>query len=327
MNRNRFVVAALALGGLLGAAEVKSTLSDQQKRLEDFQAKSKAARKAQKLDSETPALYTKYPTPEVEMTRTVETTGGKEATLTASGTFVPGSLLYVPCPGVEVLSSEVTKNRAEARVRVRPDAMPQECELRVFTPVSEFSTPAAVLRITGNYLWDLKFSNGMTARWKTSPGQSGALLEGDSEWFKQGKPLGARKVTIAPALKGVHATVERTAEENSAATATMDQNPNFDAQAAKLNTLLDKMNNECSKLPDAKQPACSAKYTAQIDELQKKMYAELDAASQKASTMTAVCDALDLSVDNGRVTGKATQCGGDTAELTVTGTFKPTGAK
>ena len=45
MNRKPFIVAILAVGGLVTAAEVRSTLAEQQQRVRDFKNKAQEARK------------------------------------------------------------------------------------------------------------------------------------------------------------------------------------------------------------------------------------------------------------------------------------------
>src|SRR4051812_39703493 len=106
MNRFRFLVAVLALGGLLGAAEVRSASKDRQDRMEEFWEKAMQARRAQKLDKikNRPELFAKYPTPEVKLQVASEAdlpgvAVGTETTITATGRFLPGSLAHVECLG------------------------------------------------------------------------------------------------------------------------------------------------------------------------------------------------------------------------------------
>lgn len=326
MNRNRFLVAALAMGGLLGAAEVRSTTADQQKRLEEFQAKAMAARRSQNLEGKRNALVTKYPTPEISLSRMVDTVPGNELVLKVPGSFVPDSLVTLPCEGFEVLSSKVTARQVEARVRVGPNAMPGECELHVYSPVSLTHSQVPAVRVGGDYVWELKLANGMTSRWKTSVGTGGAVLAGQSEWFQGGKPLGTRKVELESASYGLQATVQRTEAEDNAAYEIQNKPSESDNTAEQLSALLDKITEECSKLPDNKQAACSQKYQGQMDALQKKLYDQRDTTAKKAAGVSAVCSELKLKVRDGKVTGTGSNCGGAN-DVAVTGTFKPAAKK
>lgn len=326
MNRNRFLVAALAMGGLLGAAEVRSTTADQQKRLEEFSAKAMAARRSQNLEGKRNALVTKYPTPEIALSGVVDTVPGNELVLKVPGSFVPDSLVTMPCEGIEVLSSKVTARQVEARVRVSPNALPGTCEVHVYSPVSLTHSQAPAVRVGGDYVWELKLANGMTSRWKTSVGTGGAALAGQSEWFQGGKALGTRKVELESASYGLQATVQRTEAEDNAAYEIQNNTPEGDATADKLNALLDKITEECSKVPEEKQAACSQKYEGQMEALQKKMYAQKDTTAKKANSVSAVCSELKLKVRDGKVTGTGSNCGG-ADNVAVTGTFKPVSAK
>lgn len=327
MNRSRFLVATLALGGLVGAAQVRSTADEQQQRLKEFLEKAQAARVEQKLDNSRKALVAKYPTPEIAFSKPVEARGGSEVTVFVTGQFVPGSLVVVPCEGVEVLSTKVTPQRAEARVRVLPDALPYECDLQVVTPVSGISATTPVLHIQGSYEWELKLSNGMTTRWKTSMGEDGYTLAGQSEWSNKGKPLGTRAVVVRNEGDGLSAAVELTEEESGEASAAYEaSSADMEAMGKQMDALMKKAQAECSKLPDEKQGECQAKYGKQIQALSESVLSKAQAASNQAQSAVSICPNLKLKAVGGRVTGTAEGCGA-ADEVKVTGTYKRVAAK
>lgn len=178
------------------------------------------------------------------------------------------------------------------------------------------------IALSGSYVWDLTLANGITTHWETAPGTAGAVLAGYSEWYQRGKPLGSRRVELETSNEGLLATVERTPAETNAAHALENDTPELDALSEQYNALLDRISGECGSLPDNRQAACSTKYQARVDTLQRQMYAQKDAAAKKTARANAVCTQLRLKLREGRVTGSASNCGQD-GEVAVTGTYRP----
>ncbi len=328
MNRTRFLVAVLALGGLVGAAQVRSSAAEQQKRVDDFLIKATAARKAQKLDTNRDALMAKYPTPEVSLSTTVEARPGSEHTLTVRGQFVPGTIAVIPCEGVEVLSTNVTADRIEAKVRVLPHALPSECDMQIVTPVSGVGSTATVLRIQGSYEWDLKLANGMTTRFTASMAEDGHTLSGQSEWNHQGKSLGKRVVVVSTdGEQGVRVDVETTEEESNAAGKALESGSvDMDALSKKMDALMQKSMAECAKGTQEQQATCQDKYRVQMEALTNEAMAQTEATVKAAQSVTAACSELKLKAVGGQVSGTAHNCGG-AGVVKVTGTYKALPAK
>lgn len=357
MNRSRFLAAALALVGLLGAAEVRSASSSQQSRLTSFQEKAQKERQAQKLDRK--ALFTKYPTPEISMVSTVgggapdskpppkgkgggaggsapsgspggdlgSVAVGTETTLTATGRFLPGSLSTVECQGVDVLSEKITETRAEVRVKVTSAAPAGPCDLRIISPVSLASSRRAAFKVIGNYSWDLTIANGWKARVKTVSKPDTVLITGTSEWFdKGGKPLGTRDVSVKRTFDGYQIDVQRTEAEKAASDQAMEQSGKAlkgqDTQKAAAD-IQAKMQAECMKLPPAQMGGCIQKYTAQMTTLAQDAQAQADSGQKKAVASAVGCHVLQLAVNEGKVTGRGTDCGAP-GEVNVTGTVTAT---
>jgi len=180
--------------------------------------------------------------------------------------------------------------------------------------------------LNGRYVWDLKLANGMTTHWETSEGSTGAVQDGQSEWFQHGRSLGRRRVELEASKLGMMAIVQRTEAEDNAAYAIQADAPEIDALSEKLNALLDRFSAECSRLPEEKQAACSGKYEPQVQVLQEKIYAQKDKVTRKTNSVSAVCTHLNLRLRNGRLTGTASNCGSE-GDIAVTGTYKPIAAK
>jgi len=336
MNSSRFLAAALALAGLLGAAEVRSASNDHQSRLKAFQDKAQKERQAQKLDKK--SLFAKYPTPELKL---VTAGGGKgapsgelpsvpvggETTITATGRFVPGSMPSMECQGAEVISEKVTESSAEVKVKVTSQAQAGQCDLRIISPVSLASARRPAFRVIGNYQWELTVANGMKARMKTVAKPDTVVIEGTSEWFdKGGKSLGTRLVRLDRTTEGYHVDVQRTTEETLAAKqASADSGNAFKRQdnqkaAADIQA---KMQSECMKLPPDKMSPCIQKYTAEMTALSQRVQNQAQAGEKKAMAVAVGCQALELAVNEGRVTGRGTNCGAP-GESDVTGTVTGT---
>jgi hypothetical protein len=357
MNRSRFFAAVLALVGLLGAAEVRSASNDQQSRLKSFQDKAQKERQAQKLDRK--ALFAKYPTPEISMVaggggdapdkapgkkpgggasggsapggapggNLGSVAVGTEATLVATGRFLPGSMSTVECQGVEILSEKITESRAEVKVKVKSEAPAGACDLRILSPVSLASARRAAFKVIGNYSWDLKVANGMKARMKTAAKPDTVLIEGTSEWFdKGGKSLGTRLVKLERTEEGYHVDVQRTTEEiNASKQAAADSGAAFKRQdnqkaAADIQA---KMQAECMKLPPAQMGGCIQKYTAEMTSLSQRVQSEGQVSEKKVLAVAVGCKSLELAVNETLVTGRGTDCGAP-GESEVTGTVKAT---
>jgi hypothetical protein len=358
MNRSRFLAAALALVGLLGAAEVRSASGDQQSRLKSFQEKAQKERQAQKLDRK--ALFSKYPTPELFMVSTAgggapdpqpppkgkgggagggsapggspggdlgSVAVGSETTLTATGRFLPGSLSTVECQGVDVLSEKITETRAEVKVKVTSAAPAGPCDLRIISPVSLASARRPAFKVIGNYSWDLTIANGWKARVKTVSKPDTVLITGTSEWFdKGGKSLGTRDVSVKRTFDGYQIDVQRTEEEQAASDQAMGESgkafKNQDNQKAAAD-IQAKMQAECMKLPPTQMGPCIQKYTAQMTALSQQVQAQSETGQKKAAASGVGCQTLQLAVNEGKVTGRGTNCGAP-GEVNVTGTVTAT---
>ncbi|HEX8699943.1 MAG TPA: hypothetical protein VF815_13955 [Myxococcaceae bacterium] len=328
MKRSGFVAAALALGGLLGAAEVRSASNEHQKSLEAFKKKALSDRRAQGLDKNEKALYEKYPTPEVQLVgggggaSILDAPAGTETTLTATGRFVPGSFAHINCVNVQVLSQKVTETKLEVRVRVAGAALPGMCDMVVYSPVS-LANEGVSFRITGSHQWELATANGLKVRMRTSSQKDSNLLSATTDWFsKDGKPLGTRQASVESNEQSVTVNVMRSEEElQNASKAWRSTSSNTDmADAQKeAKAIQEKMKAECMKLAGEKMGACIQKYTAQLQATTQKMQNANKATQEKADAGAVGCQSMKLQVVAGKVSGQGTSCGAP-GEVAVTGT-------
>jgi len=329
MKRSGFLAAALGLVGLLGAAEVRSASVEQQRALESFRKQALEQRKAQGLTKDRKALYAKYPSPQVKLApgpgggELLELPIGSEATLVATGKYVPGSFASLTCPGVEAVSQKITDSRLEARVRALGTALPGVCELQVLSPVSLAYENVAAVRVMGSMRWELQTANGLKARMNIASQRGSSTMTGGSDWTsREGKPLGARQVRAEPGSEGFFVQLVRTQQEqDSSAQALKTATQGEDSQAAQkeLKAVQDKMQQECMKLPPDKMGPCLQKYTPLMKAASEKMRGANTSAQQKAADAVVGCSSMKLKVTDGKVTGRGTGCGAP-GEVDVTGT-------
>ncbi|WP_224360345.1 hypothetical protein [Hyalangium versicolor] len=322
MKRSRFLAAVLALGGLLGAAEVRSAAN--QNRLDEFEKKALKDRRAQGLDKNRSALFAKYPSPEIKLeSGQVPTVSvGSETTLTVNGRFLPGSMANTECAGTEILSEKVTETRVEVRLRVTTLALPGSCNVEIISPVSLASATKQAFQVVGDYTWQLALANGMKARLRTTSQPGTVLVSGTSEWFgKDGKSLGTRPVSVTREPDGYRVTVQRSAEETAASDQAMEE-ARADYSSAdnqkKMAEIQQKMQQDCMKLPPAQMGTCIQKYTEQMKTISDKAMAKGQAAQEKAAAGTVGCQSLHLQVNQGKVTGQGNSCGAP-GDVAVTG--------
>jgi hypothetical protein len=330
MKRSGFLAAALALGGLLGAAEVRSASVEQQRALETFRKQAAEQRKAQGLDKDRKKLYAKYPTPEVKLAPVpgggdlAELPVGTETTLVATGRFVPGSFAHLNCVGVEVVSQKITESRLEVRVRALNTALPGACELRVLSPVSLAYEDVVALRVLGTLQFELETANGLKTRMRVASQRGAQQLLGSSEWFsKDGKPQGTRQVKVDESGgEGFFVHVMRTDQEQQASAQTLSAGVDSgDSKAAQneLKAIQDKMQAECMKLPADKMGPCLQKYTGQMKAASEKLRNATSAVQQKAVAAVVGCQTMKLEVAGGKVSGRGNNCGAP-GEVNVKGT-------
>jgi hypothetical protein len=328
MKRSGFLAAALGLVGLLGAAEVRSASVENQRALESFRKQALEQRKAQGLSKDRKALYARYPTPQVKLAPgpggdVLELPVGAEATLVATGRYVPGSFASLGCPGVEVLSQKVTESRLELRVRALSHALPGVCELRVLSPVSLAHENVPAVRVMGSLLLELETANGLKARVRMASQRGTHTLTGGSDWTsREGKALGTQPVRAEPSEEGFLVQLVRPAQEPQAsAQAPSPATQGADPQEAQkeLKAIQEKRQQECMKLPQAEKGPCLHKYIPQMKAAAEKVRGANTSAQQKAAGGPVGCNSMKLKVADGKVSGRGTGCGAP-GEVAVKGT-------
>lgn len=180
--------------------------------------------------------------------------------------------------------------------------------------------------LTGSFVWELQFANGMRAQFRTTDGRAGAVQAGASDWFQGARHLGARKLDMQVASYGLLVTVERTEDEDQLAASVRDDVPGRDALQAKLDATLDRMAAHCKAFPEPRYTACTMQFNAPVEALSQSIAQAEDAAKAKADRVGAVCTVLKLRVQDGKVSGKADYCAGEPG-VAVSGTVQPLRAR
>lgn len=314
MNRIS-VVAVVALGALLAGAGARTASQSYQDRLEAFRTKQDELAKEQKLDWA--ARKKKYPTPELTLVR-ADPSGdlkvvrpGDSVDLQAQVKAPTGALVLLACEDVEVLSEELKGEVWKAKVKVAKTFLPGTCQLKAYSPVSVIGASKPAFRVEGRYRWELKLSNGWTTQWETT--SHNGPLEGTSQWKAPGgAPLGTRDLRVSGSGKSFSAEVLLTDEEQarmqSEVRAAQSDASRQEAMKA-LQTLTNKMSEECGKLAPAKMGPCFEKYQKQIDPIAKQLNEQGNALNEKLNTRAVGCDQLSVTVEGGVVKGHGQGCG------------------
>lgn len=327
MKRSGFLAASLALVGLLGAAEVRSASVENQRALESFRKQALEQRKAQGLNKDRKALYAKYPTPQVKLAPgpggdVLELPVGAEATLVATGKYVPGSFASLGCPGVEVVSQKNTESRLELRVRALSHALPGVCELQVLSPVSLARETVPAVRVMGSLQLELETANGLKARVRMASQRGSNTLTGGSEWTsREGKPLGTQPVRAEPSEEGFLVQLVRPEQQPAAQAPGTAAPQGADPQEAQqeLKAIQEKRQQECMKLPQEQKGPCLQKYVPQMKAAAEKVRLANTSAQQKAAGGAVGCNSMKLKVAEGKVSGRGTGCGAP-GDVNVKGT-------
>jgi|GEM_PF-2341046 hypothetical protein len=196
------------------------------------------------------------------------------------------------------------------------------CALGAQAHPLELSSARPRSDLTGSFVWQLQFANGMRAEFRTTDGRAGAVQGGVSDWFLGSKRLGTRNLDMQAASFGLLVTVERTEEEDQLAASTRDDVPGREALQAKMDATLDRMAVQCHALPEPRYTACTMQFNAPMEAIAQSMARLEDAARAKAERIGVLCAVLKLRVLDGKVSGKADYCAGEPG-VAVTGTVRP----
>jgi hypothetical protein len=282
------------------------------------------------------------------------------STLKVHATFNPplgeGALVAFDCDELQLTEVKQTAASFEATVEVPPLAMPHTCHLAAHQPVTLASTLVDAFKINGVYLWSLSLSDGLKTQWEMKV-LDGSDRVATSDWLRNGKSTGGRRVTLSldpqPTAKGDHytATVERNdgdddalrqaAEARSeAAAAEANQTRVSNAPLAAHKMLIQRASAECRSKPPKEMGRCFKKYMGDLNSGLDRMQArakyeqaggrlksahdeEESSGGGEESDVTAIpgaCARLELWVTAaGKVTGTAEGClEGGSAKVTGT---------
>lgn len=290
------VIAFLLLFGIVRAA---TSRFDEQVRA--FRNKCAADRKAQGLERDRAKLYGKYPTPELSL-KPVNVAPGGTAEVIATGKFQPGSAFLFDNDAIQVTKETVQGNTYRAMVQVQKTTGPALANLHVYTPVSGAFTSVRAVQVVGKYEWQLTANNGW--RIKMTPAQEADTYR--AEFFKgaETQPFRVRQVTLSRrlhnGLPAYSAELRLTPEDEKKMASAMQANAAADAalmqqNQEKITEVTEKYQAQiqglAQQLGDPKLSAAARqKIATQMEELSKKMQAEMSAGGRAETLMERIAN-------------------------------------
>lgn len=304
-----FVLAVLAAPTRVPAQDEEAAAARFQKKLDALLAACQAEQKSQRLEygaAYGAALYQKYPTPEIKLTRPLRVTPGGTAELVLPGQKAGARVLFE----IDELSVEKESSGGpgyRGTIRASTGANPGSAVMHVYAPVS-CATDQRTVYVGGRYQWDLTGSNGWRIQVRTvderlGGGQEPSLVcKADFSRAGEKKPFVSRDMVVRlPRLPGRHYAFA--IPDQGASRPTIDQ--------ARLNQLV-------MKMMDAK---ASPEERFQAQEEMERMTGSVQAEAEK---MTKGCSQIVLELGAGGAVKGEAQCEGG-ASIQVTGTMRLAG--
>jgi FKBP-type peptidyl-prolyl cis-trans isomerase len=295
-------------------------ISKYQQKRQEILAACKAER--EKLGvAEQKTLANKCPTPEVALISSATLSPGQTAEVTVTGKFPAGTRFLFDSDCIEVVKESVTANTYHATVKVGSDCGPEAVTVEAFAPFCcKSGRLDHGLTVGGNFNWDLTAGNGWRVKGHPVPPTAGAGKTSELAFmleFYRGSettPFTKRSATLFPSAgsspPSYYFSISNQDESSTNAQQEMERisrqmaNPNIsEAERAKLmsqmQAILTNMTKDASKMMD---PAYQKQLQAQADEFG--------------------CQTINVTVQNGSVTGTMTCSQKVGSNLKITGTLK-----
>jgi hypothetical protein len=268
-------------------------------------------------------LYTKYPCPEIQLTKVLDVKPGATTSVTANGKFPPGTVFLSDLDGA-ALAGTATSTTYSGRLTVAAGLLPTFVHLYAFNPVSMGYTFVPVAFINSVYRFDLKGANGWNVKAiPTAPGfklsDGSAALPYRVEFYRanESKPF-----------ETLNGTLNYSAGAPASSEISVNLQPGAGNAQAEVEELTRKMSDTQAflKLPEQEQNALFERITALSDQMVKDMTAQMavDPAVRQKQQDDFGCSQLTLqSAPAGAVSGRVS-CGRNVATkgiLNVTGTL------
>lgn len=310
----------IALGSLLFARPAFAQKSQYSDRITKARQAAFDERKRLGLSDEKAARQ--FPTPEVSFKGEAPSIcPGKTGTVRIDGKLAPGTTVVLQSDAVEVTNERFTPSGWQATAKVKDGAPPQQITAQVAAPVSFASRWIRALDVRCAYEWKLELKGGDTLVVKT--GAQSDAQQVDALWTKKG---------------GKAITVPFTAQVSDGLS--LDRYVSPEEQQAQANGMLTAMESPRMKELDARGEkamaaiqACTEKATKDLAACMKAPSEEMKKVAEEkqallkagASGPTHGCEAVQVSVRDGKVEGNARGCFGHESESStpVTGTYRP----
>ena len=320
-------LALIASVLLLAAATAHAVSSGYEDRLRAAQSEATAQRKKLGLDdrAQRPALYAKYPTPEVTFEGEAPKLGcGASAPVQLKGSWPKGTLFVVDNDGAAL--SEIKDDGHTFRALLKTAAVAiGSVQLTAISPVSGADRSTRAADIRARYELELKFEDGWTAHFTPSEADpSSGQLQGQLQWKKGDKTResAAQADPDTNQLKLKIAPGPETQAVMADFSAKVDEDPGDNGTAAAQAAY-----GQCMKKPSATQVACvekSSEPMAKFAEKTRKRMEKLHSDYEKSLPKDAWgCDTVELTVKGSSISGLA-NCAAETKQK-VTGTIACTG--
>jgi hypothetical protein len=305
---------------LLAWGVSRAMISKYQQKRQEILAACKAER--EKLGvAEQKELANKCATPEVALISPAMLAPGQTAEVTVTGKFPAGTRFLFESDCIEVVKESVTANTYHATVKVASECGPEAVTVEAFAPFCcKSGRLDHGLTVGGNFDWDLTAGNGWRVKGHPIPPAAGAGKTSELAFmleFYRGNetaPFTKRSATLLPSAgsspPSYYFSISSQDESSMSAQQEMERigkqmaNPNIsEAERAKLTSrmqaLLTNMTKDMSKMAD---PAYQKQLQAQADEFG--------------------CTAINVTVQNGSVTGTMSCSQKVGSNLKLTGTMK-----
>lgn len=317
------VVVALVAGSSIVLVRAASLTGRYNAEMQRLRQEWRAQQQAEGLvgSQQQKALYGKYPTPELKLSKVVAVAPGQSAKLSVAGKFAPNTAFLMENDQVTLEGGAATGSTFTASVTAAADALPGYGRLFAYAPVSGAWTSVAAVFVGAPLTFDLAASNGWVV--KLVP-QSKAFTISDgsasvgymAEFYKPGETAPFETASGSWTIEGSRApSTDLSLSLNSAAAGgAMAEMEEIQRQMGDVNAFM--------KMTDKQRDALMArleKATEQMGKEAEAMIADPAAAQRKQDAFG--CHYLRLEQAGASVSGNIS-CGKDIGSLQVTGTRK-----
>ena len=318
MRSKRAVTVSILI--LLALAAARAATQRYQQREEEFRKQGQAEREKSGLSAT--ALKEKYPTPELRLVSAASVLPGATGEVAVTGTFAAGAKFFVENDNFEVVKESATGSQYRATVRAASGIGPETAALVVMNPVTaQTARVANAVRAGGRFEWTMTAANGWTVIARshaTNAGGAAAMAnQYDVSFFRQGQS--APFETIAGTLGFLPANQRNYRFDLSVAAA---EPPGMEPYRALMQQMLDpKLSNAEREKLAAKLKEATKEMTAALMKMSDPAYVKQQAEEHQRREQEFGCRALELTAENGKLTGEMSCSDKVGRRVPLSGTF------